>query len=254
MFLIKSNPIRIANTFVWLILDIFQWGLISRYMGTMGDATFNFVSVILGAVILWEFFSRIEQGIMTAFLEDIWSNNFINFFASPLKIKEYLGGLVLSGIFNTVCGLSFIIIIAGLLFDYNFFKIGFMALPFILVLFVFGMAMGFLVSGIIFRFGPSAEWLAWPIPMMLSLVSGVFYPIATLPDYLQVVAKIVPPAYIFESLRAIVGGSDVTINISQNFFISAGLALIYLFLMYKFFVKIYRRNMNSGSLARFNAE
>ena len=87
LFLLKSNPTRLVSIFLWLIIDIIQWGFISKYLGSLGEATFGFVTVALGAIILWEFMSRIENGIMMAFLEDVWSQNLINFFASPLKGK-----------------------------------------------------------------------------------------------------------------------------------------------------------------------
>ena len=89
---------RLASIFLWLLVDIILWGFISRYLGSLGQATFGFVTVILGAIILWEFVSRIQQGMMTSFLEDIWTQNFINYFASPLRIAEYLSGLVLTSI------------------------------------------------------------------------------------------------------------------------------------------------------------
>ena len=98
LFLFKSNPTRLTSMFVWLIIDIIQWGFISKYLASLGQATFGFITVILGAVILWGFMTRIQQGIMMAFLEDVWTQNFINFFASPLRIREYLSGLVLTSI------------------------------------------------------------------------------------------------------------------------------------------------------------
>ena len=46
-------------------------------------------------MLLWDFFSRVMHGVTTAFFEDVWSRNFLNFFASPLTISEYLAGLVI---------------------------------------------------------------------------------------------------------------------------------------------------------------
>jgi ABC-2 type transport system permease protein len=181
LFLYKSNPTRLVSIFLWLIIDILLWGFISKYLGSLGRDTFSFTTVILGAVILWEFMSRIQQGIMMSFLEDIWSQNFINFFASPLKIREYLSGLVLTSICSGLAGFLAMIAIAGPLFGYNAFMTGLWLLPFMLILLLFGIAMGLFVSAVIFRLGPSAEWLGWPIPMVLSLFVGVFYPISTLP-------------------------------------------------------------------------
>ena len=94
VYLFRSNPIRWVAVFLWIFIDIILWGFINKYLSTFGAATFSFVNVVLGAIILWDFLTRVQQGVMTTFLEDIWSQNFINFFSSPLKIKEYVAGLV----------------------------------------------------------------------------------------------------------------------------------------------------------------
>lgn len=254
MFLMKGNPTRLVAIFTWQIIDILQWGFISKYLGSFGQATFGFIAVILGAIILWEFMSRIQQGIMTAFLEDIWTQNFINFFASPIKVSEYLGGLVLTSMATGLVGMLIMLALAGGLFGYSIFMLGLYLLPFVLILFIFGMAMGILVAAIIFRLGPAAEWLGWPIPLVLSIFAGVFYPVATLPGALQVISKIVPAAYVFESFRGILAGSGFSSAMAVNLLIGAGLALIYLALAYLFFIRIYHHNLKTGGLARFGAE
>jgi ABC-2 type transport system permease protein len=253
-FLLKSNPTRLAGIFLWLVIDILQWGFISQYLDTFGKATFSFITVILGAILLWEFMSRIQQGILMAFLEDVWAQNFINFFASPLKIREYLSGLVLTSIASGLAGFLVIVAIAGLAFGYSIMKVGVLLLPFMIILLLFGIAMGIFVSAIIFRLGPSAEWLAWPIPMVLSLFAGVYYPISTLPQPLAAVAKLIPPSYVFESMRTILTtGADIS-DLLLDLFAGALLAVLYLVLASWFFVCIYRKNLQNGNIARFKAE
>ena len=254
LFLFKSNPTRLASVFLWLVIDVILWGFISKYLSSLGQATFSFITVIMGAIILWEFMSRIQQGIMMAFLEDVWTQNFINFFASPLRIREYLSGLVLTSISAGLAGFVVMVAIAGLLFGYNAFRMGGLLLPFMLVLLVFGIAVGIFISAAIFRLGPSAEWLGWPIPMVLSLFVGVFYPIETLPSALRAFSAILPPSYVFESMRSILGTGAPPANIVSNLVIGALLAMIYLLCTARFFVRIYRKNLVSGNIARFNAE
>jgi ABC-2 type transport system permease protein len=254
LFLLRSNPTRLASVFLWLIIDVIQWGFISRYLGSLGQATFSFITVILGAIILWEFMSRIQQGIMMGFLEDVWTQNFINFFASPLKIREYLSGLVVTSMTTGIAGFLAMTLIAGIAFGYNAFRIGLLLLPFMIVLLVFGIAMGVFMSGVIFRLGPSAEWLGWPIPMVLSLFAGVYYPISTLPFALNRIALVIPPSYVFESLRGILATGALPPNLLTNLLIGFSLSVAYLLLTSRFFVYIYRKNLKSGTIARFNAE
>lgn len=254
LYLIKGNPTRLVSIFLWIVIDVVQWGFISKYISTFGGATFNFVTVILGAIILWEFFSRIQSGLMMAFLEDIWSQNFINFFASPLKIAEYVAGLVATSIATGSIGFFMMLLIVGFGFGYNIFKIGFLLLPFILILFIFGVAMGIFMSAMIFRLGPTAEWLGWPIPLVLSIFSGVFYPIATLPLIFRAFAKLIPASYVFESMREILATKIFSSQIATNLLLGAALAIIYLILTYLFFIRVYRHNLKNGNIARFNAE
>ncbi|MGD0229594.1 MAG: ABC transporter permease [Syntrophorhabdales bacterium] len=254
IFLLKSNPTRLVGVFMWLIIDIIQWGFISRYLGSLGRDTFSFISVILGAIILWEFMSRIEQGIMMAFLEDIWTQNFINFFASPLKIREYLSGLILTSITTGFAAFLAMAVVAGAAFGYNVLRIGFLLLPFMLILLLFGIAMGIFVSALIFRLGPSAEWLGWPIPMVLSIFAGVYYPLSTLPAALRVIAKLIPPSYVFETCRAILATAALPHDYGTSLLIGVLLSAIYLLVTARFFVLVYKKNLKSGSIARFSAE
>jgi ABC-2 type transport system permease protein len=254
VFLYKSNPVRLVSIFLWLVIDIMQWGFISKYLGSLGQETFGYVTVILGAIILWGFMTRIQQGIMMAFLEDIWTQNFINFFASPLRIREYLGGLVLTSIMSGLAGFLAVVVIAGVIFGYSILKMGALLLPFMVILLVFGIAMGIFVSAMIFRLGPSAEWLGWPIPLVLSLFVGVYYPVATLPASLRGFSKLFPPTYVFESMRIILATGTFRDSLALSLLIGGLLAIIYLILTSLFFMKIYRKNLESGTIARFNAE
>lgn len=252
-YLLGNNPTRLAGSFVWLTMSIIQWGFISKYLGSLGKANFNFITVILGALILWEFLTRIQQGMMMAFLEDVWSSNLINYFASPLRVSEYTIGLVSSSIATALLGLLLMSIIAGIGFGYNIFIIGLQIIPYVAILFIFGTAMGLFICAAIFRLGPAAEWLAWPLPMILSLISGVYYPIDTLPGPLIMIAKLFPPAYVFESLRAQLAQAATSGMLITNLLFGASLALLYLFLAYVFFLSVYRHNLRTGKLARFNA-
>jgi ABC-2 type transport system permease protein len=254
LFLLKSNPTRLVSIFLWLLIDIIQWGFITKYLGSLGRATFGFVSVALGAIILWEFMSRIENGIMMAFLEDVWSQNLINFFASPLKVREYLSGLILTSITTGLAAFLAMVAVAGAAFGYHVLRIGLLILPFMLILLVFGIAMGIFVTALIFRLGPSAEWLGWPIPLVLSIVAGVYYPVSTLPAALRTVAKLVPPSYVFETCRAALATGGLPAHFSSNLLLGALLSAAYLLLTSLLFLGVYRKNLATGSIARFNAE
>src|SRR5271170_5788932 len=116
LYLLRGSPARILPLFGWVAIDIVLWGFITRYLNSVAQSGFNFVPAILGAVLLWDFFSRVMQGVTTAFFEDVWSRNFLNIFATPLSISEYVGGLVLSSIITSSVGLIVMLVLATALF------------------------------------------------------------------------------------------------------------------------------------------
>lgn len=250
-YLLRGSPVRILPLFIWVAIDILLWGFITKYLNSMAAPGTNFIPILLGAVLLWDFFGRVMHGIATSFFEDVWSRNFLNIFASPLKISEYLAGLVFTSILTSAVGLLMMVVLASAGFGLSLLTYGFAVIPFILVLFLFGVALGIIGTALVLRFGPAAEWFVWPIPAMLSPFAGVFYPIQTLPVWMQYLAYCLPPSYVFESLRGIVAGQSPNLN---YLLISAGLAIFYVFVSGWYFRAVYQRAVRTGLLARYSAE
>src|SRR3989344_5408106 len=88
MFLLRRNKTRFANIFLWITLDVVLWGFVTKYFSSTGTVHVDLVSTLLGAIILWDFLIRVQQGVMVAFFEDVWSQNFLNLFASPLRDRK----------------------------------------------------------------------------------------------------------------------------------------------------------------------
>ncbi len=250
-YLIRGSLSRVIPLFAWVAIDIVLWGFITKYLNAVTEPGFDFVPVLLGAVLLWDFFTRVMQGVTMAFFEDVWSRNFLNIFASPLTIPEYVTGLVLSSIATSTLGLAIMMVLASAAFGLSFVGYGIVLVPFLLVLFLFGIALGIVASALVLRLGPAAEWFVWPIPALLSPFVGVFYPLSTLPPWMQVISKCLPPAYVFENLRAVVAGGSPSWG---ALLWGVGLALLYIVLAATFFSHIYRKAVRSGLLARYSAE
>jgi ABC-2 type transport system permease protein len=250
-YLYRGSPVRVVPLFAWVTVDIVLWGFITKYLNAVASSSFNFVPGLLGAVLLWDFFIRVMQGVTTAFFEDVWSRNFLNIFATPLSISEYIAGLVLSAIATSSVGLAVMLVLASTVFGLSFFVYGLMLIPFLLALFVFGIALGVMACALVLRFGPASEWLIWPIPALLSPFAGVFYPISTLPLWMQSVSYLLPPSYVFEGMRRIVAGSAFS---SSAVLWSNGLAALYVLLAALFFARIYQQAVRTGLIARYSAE
>jgi ABC-2 type transport system permease protein len=250
-YLLRGTPARQVPIFAWAAIDIVLWGFISKYLNSVAGAPLNFVPILLGAVLLFDFFTRVMQGVAMVFLEDVWSRSFLNLFASPITIPQYLLGLVITSTLTSLVGLLVMLVLASTVFGLSFFTYGLMLLPFLLILFLFGVALGICSSAMVLRLGPAAEWFVWPIPAILSPFAGVFYPLSVLPHWMQFIGKLMPISYVFEGVRTIVAGGAVPLN---TLFLSAGLALVYVLLAGCFFRSIFRHAVRTGILARFSAE
>lgn len=235
----------------WVAIDIVLWGFITRYLNSVTGPRFNFVPAILGAVLLWDFLVRVMQGVTTAFFEDVWSRNFLNVFATPLKVSEYLTGLVITGVGTSLVGLVVMLALATTVFGLSFFTYGLALIPFVMVLFLSGIALGIFGAAIVLRLGPASEWLIWPIPSILSPFVGVFYPLSTLPGWMQAIGRLLAPSYVFEGMRAVVAGGAASLGLLA---VGGGLAIFYLLLAALTFTSVYRSAIRTGLIARYSAE
>jgi ABC-2 type transport system permease protein len=250
-YLARSSPTRLVPTFAWAGIDILIWGFMTRWLDTLAGQQVAFVPSLLGAVLLWNFFGRVMQGVTVALFEDVWSRNFLNLFATPIGPAEYLAGLVITSLLLSGIGLSVMILMASGIFGWSAGAYGLYFLPFLLVLLLFGIALGLFANALVLRLGPASEWLIWPIPAVLSPFAGVFYPITTLPGWMQGVALLLPPAQVFEGLRAISAGQPWPLS---AFLIALALCLLYVALGFVCFRWVYRGAVRSGLLARYSAE
>ena len=135
--------------------------------------------------------------------------------------------------------------------DINIFAVGILLIPSIAILFIFGVAIGIATTALVFKLGPPGEWFAWSIPFLFTPISAVFYPVSALPAWLQPVAAISPPAYVFEGMRGVL--LNGTLDWTQVM-LGIAVALVYLVIASLFLWRVYRSVLRTGSLARFSAE
>ena len=203
VYLIKGSFPRILDLIYWPTIQIFLWGFISKFF-TLNSSYFeNTVGIILSAAILYDFLFRSSISYNMMFLEEIWSRNFTNLFIAPIKISEIIAALTFTAIFRTLIGLIPAAFLAIPLFGVSIFKIGTPLILLLITLYIFGVTLGLLVTSGLIRFGPSFENIAWASLFFLAPLGCIYYPIEILPDWLQLIAKLLPLVHIFEEMRNI---------------------------------------------------
>ena len=201
VYLIKGSFPRILDLIYWPTIQIFLWGFISKFF-TLNSSYFeNTVGIILSAAILYDFLFRSSISYNMMFLEEIWSRNFTNLFIAPIKISEIIAALTFTAIFRTLIGLVPAALLAIPLFGVSIFKIGIPLIFLLITLYIFGVTLGLLVTSGLVRFGPSFENIAWASLFFLAPLGCIYYPIEILPNWLQIIAKLLPLVHIFEEMR-----------------------------------------------------
>ena len=234
IYLIKGSFPRILDLIYWPTVQIFLWGFISKFF-TLNSSSFeNTVGVILSAAILYDFLFRSSISYNMMFLEEIWSRNFTNLFIAPIKISEIIAALTFTAIFRTLIGLVPAALLAIPLFGVSIFKMGIPLIFLLIALYVFGVTLGLLVTSGLIRFGPSFENIAWASLFFLAPLGCIYYPIEILPEWLQIIAKLLPLVHIFEEMRNILIHN--ILNYSQ---ILKGIIISFMYFVIGVFIFLY---------------
>ena len=202
-YLITRSFPRILDLIYWPSIQITLWGFISNFFESHSTYYNDAVGVILTCAILYDFLFRTSIGFNMLFLEEIWSRNFTNLFIAPIKIGEIIISLVFTALIRSLIGLVPAILLTSPLFGISLMDLGIHLFVLFLSLYLFGITLGIFVSAGLLRFGPSFENIAWASLFFLAPLGCIYYPIEILPQWLQIIAKILPLVHIFEEMRNI---------------------------------------------------
>ena len=206
----RSWP-RLLELAYWPALELLIWGFTASFVMAArgGHATAATGAALIGGVLLWEIMLRSQIGVTLSFLEEIWSRNLGHIFVSPLRPAEMVAALLSVATLRTVIGLAPACLIAFGLYAFNILALGPVLLLFFLNLLLMGWWVALGVVSLLFRFGASAEALAWSLAFGLTPVACVFYPVTVLPAWLRPVARALPAAHVFSGMRAVLAGHGV---------------------------------------------
>jgi ABC-2 type transport system permease protein len=153
---------------------------------------------------LWDILFRGQLGFSLSFLEEMWSRNFGNLMISPLRPAEFVLALMIMSVIRLAISTIPVALLAIAFFGFNLFGLGLALAAFFVNLLLTSWAVGIFVSGLVLRNGLGAENMAWSIMFIFLPLTCVYYPVAVLPHWLQHVAWLLPPTYVFEGMRALV--------------------------------------------------
>lgn len=248
-YILRGSPARVIDIMFWPAVQMVLWGFISRYFATRMGADPSTLELalgtLLGAVLLWDILFRTNIAVFIAYLEEIWARNIGHLFISPLRMGEWFVAIVIFSFFRVAVGVLPAVLLAVPFYGFSLFDLGVPLIAFFLNLIAMGWWLGFLTMAVLVRAGPGAEGLAWAFTFLLAPFCAVYYPVAILPDWMQYVALALPGTHVFEGLRQLVEGGQVS---ASHMLWATGLNLCYLFVSVCFLLYSLRRARQAGTL------
>ena len=202
-YLLRSSWPRILELIYWPAVQMLMWGFLQLYLDQNASFLARASGTFIGAVLLWDILFRGQLGFSISFLEEMWARNMGNLMMSPLRPIEFVTALMIMSIVRLAIGMVPVSILAMAFFGFNLYGLGLALAVFFINLILTSWAVGILVSGIVLRNGMGAESMAWTIMFLLLPLTCVYYPVSILPTWLQPVAWMLPPTYVFEGMRAL---------------------------------------------------
>ncbi|UCH53647.1 MAG: ABC transporter permease [Pseudomonadota bacterium] len=216
VYLLRGSGPRILELMYWPTVQMVLWGFITLFLLEHSSWIAQASGVLLSAVLLWDVLFRGQLGVSLVFMEELWSRNLGHLFVSPLRPGELAVALLAMSLIRTLIGVGGAALVAIPLFQFSVFDLGLPLIGFFLNLIVMGWAIGLAVSGVVLRYGLGAESMAWIAIFAVQPISGVYYPIATLPEWLQSVAWFLPSSHVFEGMRAVLFEREFRLDLLLN--------------------------------------
>jgi ABC-2 type transport system permease protein len=204
VYLLRSSWTRLADLVYWPAVQLLVWGFLQIYITQNAGFFARAGGMFIGAVLMWDILFRGQLGFSISFLEEMWSRNLGNLMISPLRPIEFVCALMIMSIIRLAIGMVPVTLLAIWFFGFNIYALGLALAAFFLNLILTSWSVGMVVSGVVMRNGMGAESLAWTVMFVLMPLTCVYYPVSVLPSWLQWIAWLLPPTYVFEGMRALI--------------------------------------------------
>ena len=202
-YLLRGSWPRILDLVYWPTVQMLMWGFLQAYLTEQSGGLYQAGGAFIGAVLLWDILFRGQIGFSISFLEEMWSRNLGNLLMTPLRPAELIASLMVMSVVRVLIGMVPVTLMALWFFGFNFWGLGLAVPAFFFNLILTSWSIGLIASGMVLKKGLGAESLAWSLTFLLLPICCVYYPVTTLPEWLQWVSLSLPPTHVFEGLRAL---------------------------------------------------
>ncbi|MDM7912237.1 MAG: ABC transporter permease, partial [Methanotrichaceae archaeon] len=185
----KRNVFTLFELFFWPMISLLSIGLLTRFL-EVNEAMVSFL--IVGAIAL-TILQVVQIDVAYVLLFDMWSKSIKNTFITPVRSYQLIFGALLFGMARGTFVFVILVTVSQYLFGFNFLEGGIVpVLIFLAGVFAVAAVIGIIVCISILTFGQKADVAAWSISGLILLICGIYYPVAVLPPFLQLLARAIP--------------------------------------------------------------
>jgi ABC-2 type transport system permease protein len=207
-YVLLRSPHRFFDLTIWPLVDVMLFGSLAVF-GAQSTGGLQRAAYLLSGVVLWHVVYQANIAVATGFLEETWTRNLLSLMVTPMREWEYIAGVALFGLVKTALGVGAVAVTAVALYAFDITSLGLGLIPVVVLLMLAGWALALFVIGLVLRFGTGAEALAWGMLFVLMPLSGVFYPVGSLPGFLQPIALALPTTHAFNAAHRLAVGGGV---------------------------------------------
>ena len=245
-YLLAGSWPRVLELAYWPTVQMVLWGFITKFLAGHTDFLSQAAGVFLSGVLLWDVLFRGQLSVSLLFMEEMYSRHLGHLFVSPLRPYELVLSLFAMSVLRVLIGVGGAALLAIPIHQFSIFDaLGPALIAFFVNLLWFSWAMGLMIAALVLRLGLGAESLAWALVFLIQPLSGVYYPIATLPAWLQPISWCLPSAPVFEGMRAVLFENTLRADLLLQ---AVLLNLIWMVIAVIVFVILFRSARNRGLL------
>jgi len=198
----RKRVFHLVEILFWPFISLVSVGLLTLFLG-VDSKMIEFV--LIGAIA----FSVIQIGQLDmayVILYSIWNKSLKHEMAAPINAFHLIAGSWLMGLLHSSIVFLLMFVLSSVFFHLNFFDAGMTRLfLFFSGLVFFSASVGISVCALAFRFGGRAHVGATSIVSILTLLSGIYYPVQILPQPLSSAAYLIPLTHFLEYFRSFYG-------------------------------------------------
>ena len=95
----------LSDMIYWPLVDTLLWGITSQWISEASGNASVALSILM-ALLMWNVIWRSQSEISRNLIDEIWNNNLVNLFSTPLMVKEWLVAAMGLSILKTAFTLS----------------------------------------------------------------------------------------------------------------------------------------------------